>query len=118
MAGNRDQDSQSPLHLLGDSHGDQAAHLSSSCMLPGWWPHSGPHGLRLVDSVGRLVVFLTPPACSPLPHSPPRLPELLLMFTCESLHLLLMDEASQETSAPQAYEARTLLTELFISHLR
>ena len=70
MAGKRPKHYQ--LHFLGDPHEDQAAHLlqmcrgsrSSSCMLPGWWPIREPYGPRLVDSVGLLVLSLTPPAHS------------------------------------------------------
>jgi hypothetical protein len=48
-----------------------------------------PHGSRLVDSVGLLVVLLTPlvPSIVPRPHSSTRLPEFHLMFGCRSLHL-------------------------------
>lgn len=104
---------QPPLHLLEDPHEEQAAHLPQMCreprsshrMLLGWWfslwePPHPRHGLRLVDSVGFIVVSLTPLAPSILsPHHFTRNPKLRLMFDCGlciCFHQLL-DEASQET---------------------
>jgi hypothetical protein len=62
-----------PAPMSGDPYEEQATHLrqtcvgprSSPCMFFGWWPSlCEPHGPKLVDSVGLLVVVLTH-----LPHS-------------------------------------------------
>jgi hypothetical protein len=93
----RQQSQRQPLlQLLGDPHEDQATHLricrgprSSLCMLFDWWFSLGTHKPRLVDSVGLLMVSLTPLPFLSTPtilfHRSPR--ECCLIFGCRSLHL-------------------------------
>ena len=63
MAGNRVRDNPTPV--VRDSHGDQAAHLEYMCRGAKFSPlvddsfSVSPHGPRLVDATGLLVVSLT-----------------------------------------------------------
>jgi hypothetical protein len=70
--------------------------LATTCSLVGGPSSVNSHSFRFVDSVGFLVVSLTPPAYSILF---PILSHASLLFGCWSLHQLklLLDEASQKT---------------------
>lgn len=81
--------------LLMEQQEDQAAHQLQICIVPRSIPGCSlvsdlvavsPHGPRLVDAVGFLVVSLNPLPPSILPSST-CLPDLHLMFGCETLHL-------------------------------
>jgi hypothetical protein len=87
----------SPCSMLEDPHEEQTVHLLHMCKGPSSSPHilfggasvsGSPNGPRLVYFVGLIVVSLTTPTPSFLScHSSIKLPELHLMFGCESLHL-------------------------------
>jgi hypothetical protein len=59
---------------------------ASTCSLVCGSVSVSPHGPRLVDSVGLLVVSLTPLAQAILFSTLPQDPLKLLMFICGSLH--------------------------------
>jgi len=82
--------------LLGNPHGDQAARVlqmfnglgpAPTCSLVGVSDLLSSRGLRLVDSMGLVVVSLTPLTYSLLSPTPPRTPKLSLMLGCGSLHV-------------------------------
>jgi hypothetical protein len=85
-----------PLQVLGDLHGDQAAHLlqmyrilgpSSVCSLVSG--SLSPHGHRLVDCMSSYGVFDWSGFLNSIPYYSTRIYEICLMFSCGSLYMFL-----------------------------